>query len=253
MTKIAGIIPARYASTRFEGKPLALILGKPMVLYVAELSAKALGKENVYVATEHSKIAEVVTAAGFQVLMTSTKALTGTDRLWEAATQIDAEIIINIQGDEPILDPVDIALIARKKQAYPDHVLCGMSPVLPDEDPHNVNIPKVVCNESGQLLYMSRLAVPGFKDPKNKPDEWVKQVCIYGFSKDQLAQFAQFGRKSVLEHSEDIEILRFFELNIPIQMITVSGSSRAVDVPGDIALVESDLQKLQLAKGESLR
>ena len=249
MSRVVGIIPARFASTRFEGKPLAPILGKPMILYVAELSAKALGRDNVYVATEHPKIAQVVTEAGFQVVMTSPQALTGTDRIFEANQQIGADVVINIQGDEPMLNPDDVALIASEMKTYPGQILCGMSRLLNDEDPHSVNIPKVVCNESGQLLYMSRLAVPGFKEEKNKPNFWMKQVCIYGFLKSHLEKFGTFGRKSTLEHSEDIEILRFFELNIPIQMIEVSGSSRAVDVPTDIALVESDLQNFSAFKG----
>src|SRR5690606_27506517 len=99
------IIPARFASSRYPGKPLVPLLGKPMILWVAELSAKAVGLENVYIATEDNRIAEVVVAAGFQAVMTSGRALTGTDRLAEAAEQIEADIFINVQGDEPLVNP----------------------------------------------------------------------------------------------------------------------------------------------------
>lgn len=109
------IIPARYKSSRYPGKPLVPLLGKPMILWVAELSAKAVGVDSVYVATDDERIAEVVKAAGFNSLITSAEALTGTDRLAEAARQIDADIFINVQGDEPTLDPTDICKVRDKK------------------------------------------------------------------------------------------------------------------------------------------
>ena len=105
------IIPARFKSSRFPGKPLTSILGKPMILWVAEICAKALPIEFVYIATDDLRIKEVVEEAGFNVVMTSKKALTGTDRIADAANQIDADIYINVQGDEPLLDPNDILSI----------------------------------------------------------------------------------------------------------------------------------------------
>ncbi|NGO91082.1 MAG: NTP transferase domain-containing protein, partial [Halomonas sp.] len=99
------LIPARYGSSRYPGKPLVPLLGKPMVLWVAELSARAVGAENVYVATEDQRIANVVEEAGFQAVMTTDDALTGTDRLAQAAAQVTADIYINVQGDEPLVDP----------------------------------------------------------------------------------------------------------------------------------------------------
>src|SRR5690554_6238247 len=102
------LIPARYASSRFPGKPLASLLGKPMIIWVAELSAKAVGSENVYIATDDDRISSVVSNAGYQFIMTSSASLTGTDRLAEAAQHIDADIYINVQGDEPLVSPKDI-------------------------------------------------------------------------------------------------------------------------------------------------
>ncbi len=237
------LIPARYASSRYPGKPLVNLIDKPMIIWVAELSAQAVGIEHVYVATDDTRIAEVVKSAGFQTVMTSSEALTGTDRLAEAAEQIDADIFINVQGDEPLVKPEDILKIRDAKLADMGSVINGFSWISEQEDVHSVNIPKVITTENNQLIYMSRLALPGFKDAKNAPDAYKKQVCIYGFSKQQLAVFKSFGRKSLLEKSEDIEILRFLELGVPIKMIETRPGSLAVDVPEDVPGVEAALRK----------
>lgn len=241
--KVAGIIPARYGSSRFPGKPLVKLLGKPMVVWVAELTAKALGKNNVFVATENQLIIDVVTNYGFKGVMTSEKAITGTDRVWEATQQIDADIYANVQGDEPALNPDDISKIVSAKKQFPDMVINGMCPILPSESPGNVNIPKVVTSEGGKLLYMSRSAVPGSKSEDNRAKTFWKQVCIYAFNKKELNAFGEFKRKCYLESIEDIEILRFLELNIPVQMVETSGNSCAVDVPEDVFAVEEILKR----------
>jgi|TARA_R110002124_G_scaffold185591_4_gene353014 3-deoxy-manno-octulosonate cytidylyltransferase (CMP-KDO synthetase) len=239
----AVIIPARYASSRYPGKPLVPLLGKPMILWVAELSAKAISAENVYIATEDPRIAEVVRSAGFQPVMTSTSALTGTDRLAEAAEQIEADIFINVQGDEPLVNPADILNIGDAKAGSMDVVVNGYSWVSDQENPDNVNIPKVITNERDELVYMSRVALPGYKDPKNAPERYKKQVCIYAFTGEELNAFRQFGRKSELERCEDIEILRFLELGKRILMIETQPGSLAVDVPEDVAGVELALKR----------
>ena len=242
------VIPARFSSTRYPGKPLVSLLGKPMILWVAELSARAVGVGDVYVATESERIAEVVEAAGFQVVMTSAAALTGTDRLAEAARMIEADIYINVQGDEPLVDPADILRVRDAKLQTPDRVVNGFSWIADDEDPRSVNIPKVITNERNELIYMSRVVLPGFKEQKNAPVRVKKQVCIYGFTRDELEAFQAFGRKSELENSEDIEILRFLELGKKVQMIETKPGSLAVDVPSDVAKVEAAL--LQCAADE---
>jgi 3-deoxy-manno-octulosonate cytidylyltransferase (CMP-KDO synthetase) len=238
------LIPARYKSSRFPGKPLTPLNGKPMIQWVAELSARAVGVENVYVATEDKRIYDFVESVGFNAVMTSDQALTGTDRLAEAAEQIDAAIYINVQGDEPILDPADILKIRDVKTGKLGSVINGFCWISDQEDPESVNIPKVITNESNELVYMSRCALPGFKDAKNAPERYKKQVCIYAFTRDELLAFRNFGRKSELEFSEDIEILRFLELNIPIFMVETAGGSLAVDVPEDIAPVENALKRV---------
>jgi len=235
------VIPARYASTRFPGKPLVPLLGKPMVLWVAELSARAVGQDHVYVATEDDRIAQVVRAAGFTALMTSPKALTGTDRLAEASQMIDYDIYVNVQGDEPLIEPNDICRCIVLKVQNPNMIINGFCPIGHAEDPTSVNIPKVIVNESGQMIYMSRVALPGFKEGKNAPTRYLKQVCIYGFTRIELFKYASFSRKSELEECEDIEILRFLELDCRILMYECGPNSLAVDVPEDVAKVEAAL------------
>lgn len=242
--KIIGVIPARYKSTRFPGKPLVNLLGKPMVIWVAELSAQALGKENVYVATEDERIVKVVEDFGFKAVMTFDAHLTGTDRLAEVATKVDADIYINIQGDEPTVDPSTILEVIKVKQDHMDKVVNAMAYLSKDEDPENINIPKVISTESNDLVYMSRVALPGFKAIENKPREYFKQICIYAFTQQQLLDFNKFGRKSYLERHEDIEILRYLDLNIPVKMVIVNGGTYAVDVKEDIKVVENRLKEI---------
>ena len=237
------IIPARYRSTRFPGKPLALLLGKPMIVWVAELSARAVGKPNVYIATDDDRIKSEIKKFGFKVIMTSNKALTGTDRVAEASKQINYDIYLNVQGDEPLITPEDIVKIRDVKLSNMEMVVNGFSWLSDDENPENINIPKLVSNEKNELIYMSRLAVPGFKDDKFKSQKYKKQVCIYAFTKNELEAFHGFGRKSSIEKSEDIEILRFFELKKKILMVETNSVSLAVDVPEDISKVEEALKR----------
>lgn len=242
--KTCVLIPARHGSTRYPGKPLVPLLGKPMVLWCAELSAKAVGIENTFVATEDERIAEVVRQAGFQAVMTSPRALTGTDRLAEAAESLDYDIYINVQGDEPLVDPEDIRRAAARKAQDMDLIVNGFCWMGPDEDPHSRNIPKVVATEDDRMLYMSRAALPGFKDAANAPQRYRKQVCIYAFTRDELRAFAGFGRKSAVEACEDIEILRFCEMGYQIVLVETRPDSLAVDTPQDIAPVEAALRRL---------
>jgi len=241
--KILGVIPARYKSSRFPGKPLVSLLGKPMVTWVCELSVKALGKDNVIVATDDQRIGDAVKESGFRAIMTSDKALTGTDRIWEVSTEIDADIYVNIQGDEPVLNPNDILKVVEYKKMFPNEVINGMSKMKPEEDPWNVNIPKILTTEDGRCVYMSRLPIPGSKSSDNVPKHYWKQVCVHAFNKKELEAFGEFGRKSYMEGFEDIENLRFFEIGISIRMVELSGDTYAVDVPEDVPIVEAALKR----------
>jgi 3-deoxy-manno-octulosonate cytidylyltransferase (CMP-KDO synthetase) len=238
------VIPARYKSSRFPGKPLVHLLNKPMILWVAELSAQAVGKENVYIATDDNRISKVVIAAGFNAVMTSDQCLTGTDRLAEVANKIPADVYINVQGDEPLVNPKDIVNIIKAKETHYDEIINGYCPISDDEDPNNVNIPKVIFTEDNSLVYMSRQAIPGFKDNSQAPGQYYKQVCIYAFTENELKSYADYGRKSVLEASEDIEIIRFLEWGKKIRMVETNPGSLAVDVQEDVAKVEQGLRNL---------
>ena len=242
--RIIGIIPARYKSSRFPGKPLVKLLGKPMVIWVAELSAKALGKENVFIATEDTRIKNIVESNGFNAIITSDLHPTGTDRLSEVSEKIPADIYVNIQGDEPTVNPKIIKRIVEEKIKHPNEVVNAMAIITPEEDPQNINIPKVIFNENNKMIYMSRLPIPGYKSETNKPLKYYKQVSIYAFSKHQLKKFGRFGRKSKLEKYEDIEILRFLDLQVPVRMIEVEGGSYAVDIKEDVIKVEKKLKEI---------
>ena len=237
--KIVGVIPARYKSSRFEGKPLAAIYGKPMIIHVAEKVEQALGKENTYVATDDERIAGEVTKFGYQVVMTSRSCKTGTDRIWEFAQQIDADIYVNIQGDEPMVSPNDILKVVNEKKDNIGYVTCGMLPISDKEDPNDVNIPKVLVNKNSELIYMSRLPIPGIKDlfGQDKPN-YLKQISIYGFTYKDLKIYGENEEKATYENFEDIEILRFFDFNVPVKMVMMEKETIAVDNPEDIERVE---------------
>lgn len=236
------IIPARYQSSRFPGKPLALLLNKPMILWVAELSEKAVGRDNVYIATDSEDISKVVRSAGFNVVLTSKECLTGTDRLSEAAEKITSDIYINVQGDEPLVDPRDIISIIKAKELHRNNIINGYCSISDNENPNNINIPKVVFTEDKKLIYMSRSLIPGAKN--QKPARYYKQVCIYAFTLSELQSFSNFGRKSSLEQFEDIEIIRFLEWGKTIRMVETRSNSLAVDTKEDVVRVELELKKV---------
>ena len=244
MKETIGVIPARYKSSRFPGKPLIMIKGVPMIIRVCRIVEKALGKENTYVATDDDRIKEVVEKYGYQVVITSENCLTGTDRLWDFAQKIRANVYINIQGDEPLLNPDDILKIAACKKENMEAVINGMCDISKNEDAKNINLPKVLVNKYNDLIYMSRLPIPGIKANYHKEAPvYKKQVCIYGFSYRDLEKFGSEDQKAEYEKYEDIEILRFFDLGTPIKMVEMSGSSLAVDIPSDVEAVEAVLLK----------
>ncbi len=234
---IAIIIPARYGSSRYEGKPLIKINKIPLVIRVVKKCVKAIGKKNVFVATDDKRISDVVTKYGYNFIMTSKKNLTGTDRVAEASKKIKAKIIVNVQGDEPLINPNDIIKVINFKKKRMQNIVCAYCNLKKNENENRLTIPKVVFNEKQELMYISRSAVPISKNNKKKIN-YFKQVCIYAFTKAELKKYRNFKRKSVIEKIEDIEILRFFELNKKISMVKVSNSAIAVDEPSDKKKVE---------------
>lgn len=238
------VIPARYKSMRFPGKPLTKLLGKPMIQWVAELSSKVVGQENVFIATEDKKIFDAISQLGYKAIMTSEKCLTGTDRVAEVARKIKADIYVNVQGDEPLVNPKDIQKIIDTKKNHFNEVINGYTAIKKSEDPNNVNKPKVIFTEDEYLIYISRLPVPGFKEKNNCPSIYYKQVCIYAFNREELLEYENYGRKSSIELFEDIEILRFIEWGKKIRLVKTSSGSLAVDEPKDIKLVEAVLKNV---------
>jgi len=236
------IIPARFRSTRYPGKPLVHILGKSLIYRVWEKCVKAIHSNDVYIATDNATIYDHCIENNMNVIMTSNKCLTGTDRVYEASKKIDADYYINVQGDEPLIKVADIKKMI-KSLVYVDKntLINAQCDILNKKDYSNVNIPKCVTDLKNRLLYISRAKIPS-----NKSNLFVKakkQVCIYGFKKNQLKSFYEFGRKTPLEEIEDIEILRFIELGFNIAMINVSSSSIAVDTPSDVRRVIKFLKK----------
>lgn len=235
---ISIIIPARYGSSRYKGKPLVKILNREMVLRVADICSKVVNKKNLFIATDSIKIANVVKKAQYNVIMTSSKCLTGTDRIAEASKKIKSKFFVNVQGDEPTINPIDIKKIINAKYKYPNHVICGYDNISKFENPSNLNLPKVLVNEKKELVYISRSLIPGTKK-KNRKLNYFKQVCIYGFNKNQLKKFYSQKKKGKIEKIEDIEILRFFDLNIKIKMIKLNSNSVAVDEIKDVKKAEN--------------
>ena len=234
--KVAVVIPARYKSSRFPGKPLAKILGTEMIIWVAGIAENAVGKDNVYIATENEEIVDLVKSHGYKVVLTSDSCPTGTDRVAEAALEIDADFIINIQGDEPMLNSNDIQKVIDKMIENPNHVINCMAPLNKHENVEDKKIPKVITNLNDELIWCSRNPLPGLKE--GLPTNPMKQVCIYGFNRDHLKAFWSYGKKTPLEFQEDIEIDRFIEMGYKIKMVRLDGSTVAVDYPEDIELVE---------------
>lgn len=237
--RAALVIPARFCSSRFPGKPLAPIAGVSLVQRVWERCIRALDAAQVHVATDDRRIADHCAAFGANVVMTSDGCLTGTDRVAEAARSLEAEVILNVQGDEPLIDAKDVLAVLDSFNRHPEDVACGMCPIDSLEDFESRTVPKVVARPDGRLLYASRSPIPGSKE-RGLSRAW-RQVCIYAFSPAHLEAFAARGRKTPLEEIEDIEILRFLESGTEVRMVEVSGGSVAVDVPADVVRVEAIL------------
>jgi 3-deoxy-manno-octulosonate cytidylyltransferase (CMP-KDO synthetase) len=213
------------------------ILGKSLLKHVWDKCTEASHQNNIYVATDDSRIEKHCHEQGMKVIMTSPDCLTGTDRVFEASQQINSDFFINVQGDEPLIKPDDIKKMISSISFIDKTTLINAQCKINDEkDFFNPNIPKTITDLDGKLLYISRAPIPFNKDKKFIHAK--KQVCIYGFSKQQLSTFYNRRTKTPIELIEDIEVLRFLELGFQIKMIDVSSSSVAVDVPSDAEYVK---------------
>ena len=236
------VIPARLKSTRLPNKPLIKIKGKEILLRTYEQCLLATNSpDKIIVATDHESIVQFCEEHSIQVLMTSEHCLTGTDRVSEVANKIKADSYINVQGDEPVLNPEDLKTVIASVEENPEKIYNGFAEIKEEKNYFSPNIPKVIFHPvTKELMYMSRAAVPANK--KFTFEKAWKQVCIYAFPKHCLDAFSSH-QKTPLEAIEDIEVLRFLELGYSVQMIPLSGNGIAVDVPEDIIKVETYLSE----------
>lgn len=237
--KIIGIIPARYKSSRFPGKPLVDICGKPMIWWVYQQCKKVEDFYAVYVATDDKKIFDICLSLDVNVIMTSESHKTGTDRIGEVAEKIPADLYVNVQGDEPLLEPKTIKAAINPFYTNKDLQISNLMTKIKDPvDVVNFTVPKVVTNKENIGIYLTRANAPY---PKGSIGySYYKQVCVYGFKPEALKFYCDYGKKygkAKIEAIEDIEILRFIENGFKVQYIEVDSDTVAVDTPNDLEKV----------------
>lgn len=237
MKKALGVIPVRFQSTRFPGKPLAPILGKPMIQWVYEGAKKAKLLDRIIIATDNVRIFRTAEKIGAEVMMTSAEHSSGTERAAEVAAKVEAPIIIIIQGDEPLVegDMLDGLVGALQDEVIPMATLMAkVHDVSLLEESHIV---KVIADKNGYALYFSRSPLP-----YQAADFFYQHVGIYGYQRDFLLNFHRLG-PSRLEKFEKLEQLRALEDGIKIKMIEIRFATLSVDTPQDIITVEHFLKK----------
>ena len=242
--KVIGIIPARYASTRFPGKPLALIAGKPLIRHVVERCQQAKSLADVIVATDDTRIWEV--AQSFcRAEMTAPDHPSGSDRIAEVAARCACDAIVNIQGDEPLIDPAVIDAVAGALAQA--EMSTAATPIRSTDEYGNPNVVKVVVNQAGRALYFSRRTIPYLRDAASGSVSeqmaafpFLKHLGIYGYRRETLLRLVKCP-VSPLEEAEKLEQLRALENGIQIAVVRVNHGSAGVDAPEDVKRVEEML------------
>ncbi|HWB61290.1 MAG TPA: 3-deoxy-manno-octulosonate cytidylyltransferase [Chthoniobacteraceae bacterium] len=253
MSKTAAIIPARWGSTRFPGKALHPIAGKPLVQHVWERTMGAAAIDSVIIATDDMRIADAAFAFGAEVSLTSPNHVSGTDRIAEVARKLPAAFtrIINVQGDEPVVDPALISRLAKTLAADPKiPMITAANPFAPGEDPANPNAVKVVLDRAGDALYFSRSPVPYPRDKgivadsgKGTAATYYRHQGIYGYTRKFLLEFIRW-KPGALEKTEQLEQLRALENGAKIRVLITKKASIGVDTPDDVRFAEASLKKL---------
>jgi 3-deoxy-manno-octulosonate cytidylyltransferase (CMP-KDO synthetase) len=238
---ILGIIPARYASSRFPGKPLVDIAGKSMIQRVYEQAAKCADLTDVMVATDDDRIFNHVTHFGGKAIMTGDHHQSGTDRCAEVASiHTDYDVIINIQGDEPYIEPEQISKLAACFAAPDVQIATLIKRIKSEQELHNPNSPKVVVNKLNEAIYFSRSALPHIRG--EQPENWLefytyyKHIGIYAYRADVLQQITKL-EVSALEKAEALEQLRWIENGYRIKVAETEFETYAVDTPADLELL----------------
>jgi 3-deoxy-manno-octulosonate cytidylyltransferase (CMP-KDO synthetase) len=238
-TKVLAVIPARHASSRFPGKPLTPIAGKPMIQHVVERVRRAALVSRVVVATEDARIKSAVEAFGGEAIITRSDHRTGTDRVAEVAVHILAEIYVNVQGDEPLIDPGTVdALVSAMLEDVEIQLATPCTAISIPSDIMDPNVVKVVRDFDGNALYFSRAPVPWVRDSAETvaARHW-KHLGLYGFRRDALLEFPTLP-PGELERLEQLEQLRWLENGFHIRVVETDYDAVSVDVPSDVARVE---------------
>ncbi len=239
MTRVIGVIPARLGSSRFPGKPLAALRGRPLIEHVYRRTSACTRLDDVIIATCDEAIAEVARGFGARVVMTASSHERASDRVAEAVADDPAQVVVMIQGDEPMLHPamVDAAIAPLLQDGS---VACTnlVSEIRSEQELFDPNVIKVVMDRNGRALYFSRQPIPTPGRPPFRPGVWLKQVCVIPFRRDALARFQTLppGR---LERAESVDMLRFLEHGVAVHLVTTSVQTHAVDTPADLVMVET--------------
>ncbi|NNC72600.1 MAG: 3-deoxy-manno-octulosonate cytidylyltransferase [Sphingomonadaceae bacterium] len=234
--KTVAIIPARWESTRFPGKPLAEIAGQPMIQHVWEKASAARGVHEVIIATDSDRIAAAAASFGAQAIKTRKDHESGSDRLAEVAQDLRADVIINVQGDEPLVRSSDLENLAALMVGDDGIEVASLCHPITAEEAANPNRVKVVCDAAGDALYFSRAAIP---HPRAAASARYRQhIGVYAYRRETLLRFPDLPVPTE-ERAEALEQLRFLSAGIPIRLIETEPSGPGVDVPEDIARVEA--------------
>lgn len=233
--RVVAIIPARYHATRLPGKPLALIAGHPMVEHVYRRASAARLVSAVLVATDDPRIAEAVDAFGGTAVMTRADHPSGTDRLAEVAEHLDCEIVVNVQGDEPLLDPASVDAAVAACLDDPGVNISTLRTPLADEDAANFNVVKVVINLKGDALYFTRNAVPHFRAGQPRGQAW-RHLGLYVYRRTTLLALSRL-QPTPLERAEGLEQLRALEHGLSIRTVATAATAPSVDTADDLEMV----------------
>lgn len=243
---VVGVIPVRFGATRFPGKPLAPILGKPMLQWVLEGVSQSRKIDKIIVATDHEEIAAVARKLGYAVKMTHPDLPSGSDRVWAAIQDEPCDVVVNIQGDEPLIrgDVLDDLVSQTQDPAQNEVVMWTLGHALTEETLNSQQVAKVVVNQEHEAIYFSRLPIPFSRKPLSefKSIPCLKHIGIYAFRKEFLKKFCDQSSIGI-EEAEGLEQLRALYLRARLKVLKVDHDCWGVDIPSDVQKIERLLQQ----------